>query len=373
MNPRSPLISVVLPTFNAGETVARAIASIRAQTFADWELIVIDDGSIDATRRVLAELACSEPRMRVVERPHQGLVPALNTGIAEARGEFIARMDADDECHPDRLAEQVAFLRDPANREVGLVSCLVEFGGDRAASGGYALHVDWINSLATSEEISLNRFVEAPLAHPSVMFRRELIARHGGYREGPFPEDYELWLRWLDAGVRMAKVPRVLLRWNDCPARLSRSDRRYSPEAFFAIKAEWIARWLVAHGVLEQSGPSARSRSPLRLGCSRSPLQSPAGTPRRVFVWGAGRPTRKRAAHLERFGVRIAAYIDFDPKKATRAIGGTGRPVILPPDLLPPGEIFVLGYVTSRGAREVIRGELGRRDYVEGRDFLMCA
>ena len=70
------------------------------------------------------------------------------------------------------------------------------------------------------------------------MFRRELVARHGGYRAGDFPEDYELWLRWLDAGVRMAKVPRPLLTWHDSTGRLSRTDARYDPEAFFRLKAE---------------------------------------------------------------------------------------------------------------------------------------
>src|SRR6185436_16591977 len=115
----------------------------------------------------------------------------------------------------------MAFLRTSENRPIGLVGCLVEFGGDRSASEGYALHVDWINALTTPDEIALNRFVESPLAHPSVMFRRELVEKHGGYRAGDFPEDYELWLRWMEAGARMGKVPRVLLTWQDGPGRLS--------------------------------------------------------------------------------------------------------------------------------------------------------
>jgi hypothetical protein len=90
-----------------------------------------------------------------------------------------------------------------------------------------------------------------------------------------------------------------------------------------------------------------------------------------LLVWGAGRPTRKRTAHLEAHGVAIAGFIDIDPKKTGRAVGG--RPVMSPEELPPPGAAFVLGYVASRGARELIRRELGRRGYVEGRDFLMCA
>ena len=245
--------------------------------------------------------------------------------------------------HRERLAEQLAWLERAEHRDVGVVGCLVEFGGDRAANAGYALHVDWVNSLVTPEEMAVNRFVEQPVVNPSVMFRRELVAQHGGYRDGDFPEDYELWLRWLDAGVRMAKVPRVLLTWHDAPTRLTRTDARYAPDAFFRVKAEWIAREL------------ARS-----------------GGGREVWVWGAGRHTRKRAAGLERWGVRIAGYIDVDVKKTGRGIGGTGLPVIGESDLPAPGKIVVLSYVTTRGARDYNRARLWERGYVEGQDFWMA-
>ena len=335
-----PRVSVVLPVFNAVATIARAVASVRAQTWADWELVVVDDGSTDGTREILRGLAQQEKRMRVIERAHAGVAAAANAAMAAARGDFLARMDADDVAHPERLAAQVAWLDAAENRDVGVVGCLVEYGGDRAANAGYALHVDWVNARVTPEEIALGRFVEQPVVNPSVMMRRELVARHGGYRDGDFPEDYELWLRWLDAGVRIAKVPRVLLTWQDGPTRLTRTDERYAPDAFFRVKAEWIAREL------------ARS-----------------GGGREVWVWGAGRHTRKRAAGLERWGVRIAGYVDVDVKKTGRGIGGTGLPVIGEGDLPLPGKIVVLSYVTTRGARDYNQARLVERGYVEGRDF----
>jgi len=341
-----PHVSVVMPVRDAAPTVARAVAGIRAQTFTDWELIVVDDGSTDGTREILRGIAREESRMMLIEQQPAGVAGAANAAMAASRGALIARMDADDEAFPTRLAQQADWLAAPENRGLGVAGCLVEFGGDRAANAGYALHVDWVNALVAPEAIARERFVESPLVNPGVMFRRELLARHGGYRDGDFPEDYELWLRWLDGGVRMGKVPRVLLRWNDSPGRLTRRDARYSPEAFFRMKAAWIARWLMAERV---------------------------GATRPIFVWGAGRPTRKRAAHLGAHGVAIAGYIDVDAKKTGRRIGGTGLPVIAPGELPAPGGIFVLGYVASRGARDFIRAELVRRDYVEGRDFLMCA
>ncbi len=383
-------VSVLLPVFNGATTVGRAIATIRAQTFLDWELVVIDDGSADETEQAVLAAAQGDPRVRLLTPSHAGLVAALNLGVAQTSGEFIARMDADDECHPERLAEQVAFLaRWP---ETGLVGSLVDFGGDRIANAGYALHVDWINSLVEPAEIAANRFVESPFAHPSVMFRRTLVAKFGGYRSGEFPEDYELWLRWLDAGVRMAKVPRVLLRWNDPPTRLSRTDPRYSPENFFRMKAEWIARE-VRRRVELAAGKSrvlasdeyARVAIVVADPAMALPPSPPAGeltstgvtihrstrAPKAIWIWGAGRPTRKRAAYLMDHGIAIAGYVDIDPNKTDRRV--SGLPVISPAALPPPSGAFILGYVSSRGARDLIRDALRSRGYSEVQDFLMCA
>lgn len=335
-----PAISVLLPVYNGADTLAAALASLAGQTWRDYELIAVDDGSTDGSLAVLQHAAARDARMRVLALPRSGLVGALNAGLAACTAPLVARMDADDIAHAERLAEQAVLLeREPA---VGVASCLVEFGGDRVANEGYALHVDWLNALTTPEAIALNRFVEAPVAHPSVMFRRSCVDAFGGYRSGDFPEDYELWLRWIDSGVRIQKVPKYLLRWNDPPARLSRTDARYAPDRFYAAKAPWIARELA------RTAPQ-----------------------RAVWVWGAGRPTRKRAALLCRHGIRISGYIDIDPKKSGRELAGV--PVISPASLPPPADAFVLGYVASRGARELIRGHLQRSGYSEGRDFLMCA
>lgn len=338
---KGPQISIVMPVRNAAATLPRALASMTAQSHEDWEAVVVDDGSSDGTRELLTDWLARDARVRVIwpeRRP--GLVGALNLGLAAARAPLIARMDADDVMHPERLARQVARLvDDPA---LGLVSCGVAFGGDAEAQAGYAAHVDWLNGVVTSEEIRLNRFVESPLAHPSVMFRRELVSRHGGYADGPWPEDYELWLRWLDAEVRMAKVPEVLLTWQDSPERASRVDVRYDVEAFFAVKARWIAREL-----------------------GRS------GAGRAVWVAGAGRPTRKRAMRLEEHGVAVAGFVDVDPRK----IGGSieGRPVVGPEELPPAREVVVLSYVANRGGRDKVRAMLEGQGRAEGRDFWLCA
>ena len=337
----APEVSVLMPVFNAAAVAPRAIDSIRRQSLRQWELIVVDDGSTDQTPAILRRIAAGEPRLRVLTLSHVGIVAAVNAALAAARAPLVARMDADDESHPDRLAAQTDFLRQ--RPEVGLAGSLVEFGGDCQRQAGYARHVDWLNSLISPDDIALNRFVESPFAHPSVMFRRELAHKHGGYRHGEFPEDYELWLRWLEAGVVMAKVPSVLLKWNDSPNRLSRVDPRYNPEAFYRCKAGFLARWLRRH---------VEPRRP-------------------ILVWGAGRPTRRRAEFLADHGVNITGYIDIDPRKIGRKLAG--RPVLSPEGIPAPAECFVLGYVAKLHARVLARAHLTRLGFVEGRDFLMAA
>jgi glycosyltransferase involved in cell wall biosynthesis len=338
----NPRVAVLLPAYNAAATLPAAIDSVIAQTEEAWELVAVDDGSSDATWAVLRDAAARDPRIRPLRHEsNRGIVAALETGLAATRAAKVARLDADDTCMPERLARQADFL--DANPEVGLVGCRVVFGGDRRRHAGYALHVDWTNQLVSPQEIALNRFVESPFSHPSVMFRRGLVDRFGGYRDGPFPEDYELWLRWLDAGVTMAKIPEPLLVWNDPPDRLSRTDGRYSFEAFYETKAIYLARWLARHNPHHPD----------------------------VVIWGSGRETRRRAEHLVRHGVCITHYVDIDPRKIGQII--KGRPVLGADELPPPGQRFVISYVGSRGARKDIRRRLTERGFLEGRHFVMGA
>lgn len=339
---KGPLISIVMPVRDALATLPRAVASLRVQTIPDWELLAVDDGSVDGSVEWLAAAEREDPRIRVIRRGREGIVPALNAGIDAARGEFIARFDADDECLPGRLASQRRFLEE--HTAVGAVGSLVEFGGDERAQAGYSNYVAWLNSVVTPESIANSRFIESPFAHPTLMARNSVFREHGRYREGPFPEDYELWLRWLERGVVLAKVPEVLLRWHDPPGRLSRRDARYSPEAFFRLKAPFLARWLRAK-------------------------VAPA---RRCVLWGAGRKTRRRAEWLEAEGIVISAYVDIDPDK--QGIRRDGRTVMTPEAVASLRDaVFLIGYVGSRGAREMQRAFLVEHGWREGADFLFAA
>jgi glycosyltransferase involved in cell wall biosynthesis len=334
-------VSVLLPIRNEERNLPEALASLAAQTEPNFEILAIDDGSTDRTPAILESFSHRDPRLRPFRQEPLGLVAALERGLAEAGARYIARMDADDVAAAERLRLQADFL--DANPAIGLVASQASYLGDRAANRGLALWVDWTNSLATPDTIARERFVESPFVHPTVMFRRELVSRHGGYCAGPFPEDYELWLRWLEAGVRMAKVEQSLLEWRERPERLTRTDPRYSLEAFSQAKAPYLVRWLA----------------------SNNPHHP------RLIVWGAGRTTRRRLAPALSLGLEVEAWVDIDPKKIGWNVNGA--PVIAPASLPPPGEAFVLAAVGKRGARALIETELHRQGYTRGLDCLFCA
>ncbi len=336
---RHPAISIVMPYRDAEATIVRAVASVRNQTFGNWELLAVNDHSTDRSPAILAELAAMDPRIQRLESRERGLVAALNTGCEFARGEFIARFDADDECLPHRLERQLDWAR--SHDDLGVIGSLVDFGGERATAEGYARHVDWANALTDHEAIVSERFIDSPLPHPSVMFPREVLLEHGGYREGDFPEDHELWLRWIDAGVRFGKVPEVLLRWNDPPHRLSRRDRRYSIDATARLRCRHLAIDLARRG--EQ---------------------------RPLWLWGAGRITRRRFDALCEHGLDIAGFIDIDPDRIGQK--ALGRPVVSASELPPREDSFIVSGVGVRGAREVIRELLRASGRREVDDFLIA-
>lgn len=340
------IVSVLLPVHNASATLPAALESLLGQTLADLEIICVDDGSDDhrdgrGTRDVIFQYARMDRRVHPLSLDHGGIVRALNHGLDVARGRYIARMDADDICHPRRLELQAAYL--DHRPDIDLVACRAAFGGDPDRAGGYRRHVEWTNTLLSHEQIALGRFRESPLVHPTVMFRVQAARTHGAYRDGPFPEDYELWLRWLDAGLRMAKLPEQLYTWNDPPHRLSRTHPRYSAASFYRLKARYLARWLAGNNPLHP----------------------------RVLVMGAGRITRRRAELLLEHGVEITAWADIDPRKIGKTVAG--RRVVHREDIPAPGQAFILSYVAGHGAAEDISAFLHARGYAQGRDYLLAA
>ena len=330
-----PLVSVILPVYNAAPTLSRAIKSILNQTFQGFELVVIDDGSTDQSLEIIQSF--QSPRLKVVQQKHQGIVMALNRGIQLAQGQYIARMDADDVSQVNRLEKQADFL--DKHKPIGLVSCLVRYCGDATRHQGYALHVEWLNQLTAPEQIYLRRFQDSPVAHPSVMFRKSLLAEYGGYRYGPFPEDYELWLRWMNCGVKMAKVPEFLLDWYDSPHRLSRNHDHYSEDAFYRLKAQYFTHWFL--NTYNDSLPE-------------------------IAIWGHGSAVKRKSRFLKQCGLTISAYIDVKPNTMQNE-------VIHYEEVKRLKNTMILSYVSDRQGRHQIWEYLVSCGFREGSNFYMMA
>jgi glycosyltransferase involved in cell wall biosynthesis len=335
-----PGVSVLLPVRDAERTLRACLDSLAAQTLRDHEVIAVDDGSSDGSTGLLRQRQERDSRLRVLRTPPRGIAAALALALASARSSLIARMDADDEAHPERLARQVARLE--ADSEIGILGCRVEHLAEPGVppSGGMRAHVEWTNGLLDHDAMARARFVDSPLVHPSVAARRHVLISLGGWRAFDGPEDYELWLRAFDAAVRFAKLEEVLLRWRDHPSRMSRTDPRYREERFVAVKLDAL-------------------------------LRGPLSPGRPVVVWGAGPVGKGWARALADAGRRVAAFAEVDPRKIGNRVHGA--PVLAAGDAVAVGGALHLAAVGQRGARDRIRREAARLGLREGEDLVAVA
>lgn len=342
---RAPRVSILLPCRDAGSYLSAAIHSVRTQTFEDYEVVAVDDGSTDGSGERLNQWALGDRRVRPLSTPprHRGLVPALARGLAAARGELVARMDADDVADPERLRKQVELL----DGDRGLAACgtLVDYFPAQQVRDGALRYQRWINSLVEPEHMARDVFVECPLPHPTLMVRRNLLVGLGGYRELGWPEDYDLVLRLWQGGYRMAKVPEVLYHWREGDQRASRTDPRYDPAQFRRVKIHFLRRTLLAGD-------------------------------RPAILWGAGPIGKTWSRELSAAGTPLAAFVDIDPNKVGQQIHDAP---VLAPEQLPrflahhsPSPL-ILAAVGQEGARAEIRGECERLGLVEGDHFVAVA
>jgi glycosyltransferase involved in cell wall biosynthesis len=337
MSAAPPLVSVLLPFYNAAATLDETLCSIRLQTLTDFELIAVDDGSTDASAEIVQAHARDDARIRLLQPGRQGVVGAMNSALAASCAPVAARMDADDLMAPERLELQYRMLCE--HPQLAAVGSQVQLFPEDLVQGGFHEYIRWQNACLSAHDIADEIYVELPIANPSLMFRRDIVLALGGYRDGPFPEDYDMLLRLHHAGHAMAKVAQVLLHWRESAGRLTRTDARYSREAFARLRSEYLAR-----------DPRLHSGRPL-------------------VICGAGRRTRQRAQLLLDHGFCPVAWIDIDPRKIGNSVHGV--PVHAPQWLDQADKPFVLSYVTNHGARDVIAAQLQAMGYRRGRDYLM--
>ncbi|MCD4848056.1 MAG: glycosyltransferase [Candidatus Aegiribacteria sp.] len=333
-----PAVSVVLPFRNADSFLSEALVSIAGQTFQEFEVILVNDNSDDTSPAIAKDCCRQDPRFCLIHSSGRGLVDALNSGLARSRGDWIARMDADDISLPERLEKQLNLALSAGPETV--ISCQVESFPDDVVTNGYRMYESWLNHLIEPEDIKKNLFVESPVPHPTAFFHREGILAAGGYLERELPEDYELWLRLWNRGFRFSRVPEVLLRWRDHPDRFSRNSSSYSMTSFYRLKAKYLA-------------------------------YVPCMSAKRVLIAGSGQTARRLGKCLQDEGFEIKAFIDPDTDRQGQTLRNrpvTGTAILSEfPDI--PAVIATRIPGAGDAAREFLK-DLGR---IEWKDFVVCS
>lgn len=347
-----PEISVLLPIYNAEATLETCLRSLIRQTLTSWECVLVDDGSTDRSRALVRRVAARDGRFRLIEAEHRGLVASLNLGLEHCRAPIVARMDADDWMHRDRLSLQLRALREApqlagigthvrifprrtsgAGRERPLPG---ESAQTRKGRGGYEA---WLNAISSTHDVMCESYIECPIAHPSLAVRREVLDTYR-YRDMDWPEDYDLVLRLLTAGEKLAVVPRRLLAWRDHEGRLSRTSPRYGLDRFVACKAHHLSRSLL------------RGRKD-------------------YVLWGYGSTGRSLANALARLDLAPSHIVEVHPRRIGQRI--RDAEVISPDELALLARRPVVASVAGAGARREIRETLTKLKYREGRDFVCAA
>jgi glycosyltransferase involved in cell wall biosynthesis len=203
----NPLVSIMMPARNAGRYLANTIASIQKQTYENWELIFVDDGSTDDTLSVIQNIAINEPRIRVFPMPYGGRGRARNTCVEQIRGEFLAVCDADDVSFPDRFEKQVRYLQ--RHKEIGGVGSAwvpfaTEYPGEPTPVRSFPSEPSQLRKAFANKKM---RFHNA-----TVMLRSDLFGKYGGYNvELRRAQDYEFFSRLSRNGILFASLPEPLL------------------------------------------------------------------------------------------------------------------------------------------------------------------
>jgi len=326
---------------NAGDYLIEAVASILNQENINLELILVDDHSTDDAIKNLPKELTQDCRLKFVSSTNHGVVAAMAAGYAEAQGEYIARMDADDISLPHRLFEQLNYLRN--NPEIGIAGGQIKIISEFNIAEGFVLYEKWLNQLSSAEDIERELFIESPIPNPTAFFRRESYELLNGYQDTEWAEDYDMWLRAHALGIKMGKPNGVLLHWREHEQRLTHNDSRYDNKLFMKAKAYYLSR---SH-YLKQ---------------------------RKAIIWGTGPIGVYLYDILVEQEIEVEAFIDVNPRR----IGGLkrGLPVLHFSEInqyTHDNEALIIGAVGARGARAEIRQALLNMGKEEGSDFLFAA
>ena len=277
MKGENPLVTLIIPFSHADKALRKTVDSILDQTYSNIEILLIgyDLKSQDAEDEW--ELLRTDCRIQVISDYQNSFSKALNVGCELSKGSFIAFLDQGNLFHPQKIEKQVSFFNE--NPETEVVSCLIEL----QHPGSFPLElyqwVEWCNHIITSGETQLFRFIKPPFIFSTLLFRQELLHQHGLFYDGDFPEEYELFLRWMNVGVKMEKITERLFILSNPSGNLYRVGKRYNLKNSGLLKSMYLYRWLI------------QNEHPY------------------IWVWGSKKKIRERTQQLEKMGILVEGYI----------------------------------------------------------------
>lgn len=315
-----PIITVLMPAYNAAGFIAQAVKSVLQQSFIDFELLVVDDGSQDETAAVVQSFA--DERIRLLQLPHRGIAAALNSGLEAATGKYIARFDADDICYPQRLQVQHDFF--VANPQYIICGCVADYISEE---GDFVFTYRPPGFLY--EELLSSLKNKCPFIHSGVMYVKDAIVQAGGYNEHAHTfEDHLLWVQLLKS-AKGCNLQEVLLRVRLNPQSVT-IDERWRPRQFNEIKSRVIALGAISQqdGLALQKVLQQQDNSVIKYAAYHSLLG-------KKFLWDNFQPQSarlhiKKAIQVRPSGIKNYAFylLSFLPERAVKKIYslfGTGN------------------------------------------------
>ena len=254
----TPKVSIIMPVKNVAEYIEDCIHSIRSQSFTDWELIIVNDHSTDATQSLLDSFALADKRIQVHSNQGIGIIPALQLAFSLAKGAFITRFDGDDIMPDNRLALIVKALA--SSTEKTIVTGKVKYFSDQPISKGYQAYEAWLNERIDQKDHWQWAYRECVIASPNWIMRRNELSAIGGFNDLTYPEDYDLVLRWNQHGFTVLGLDQITLYWREHPARTSRNSDHYNQEHFFRLKVQHFVRHKLGDSALVLWGTDTKAK-----------------------------------------------------------------------------------------------------------------
>lgn len=233
-----PIISIIMPVFNAALYLEECLDSILSQTEQDWELIAIDDHSTDHSLQILLNYQEKDHRIHILKNSNKGIIPALRLAFSQSRGAWITRMDADDKMTADRLSrmKQQLLTHGMGHLAIGGVKY---FSAGRLGNG-YQRYEVWLNGLTRSGNNFKEIYKECVIPSPCWMVYKEDLEVVGAFEPDTYPEDYDLCFRFYQKGLKVIPEEKILHYWRDYAVRSSRTDPHYADQAFIHIKVDYF-------------------------------------------------------------------------------------------------------------------------------------